>query len=824
MSNCLQVAAGPGDLMALLFAEGIKIVGALCFILAPGLLVTHALRLAKVGIQILPISVGLTLMLLTLFDIPLVCLHLNVGWLIPIWCALCGASIWLCWKKSRTQGCANNFGLVGWLRDLRRGDADAVMAAACWILLAVLSVCLFAGPGYIGGEEEIELIITRKILENPYITFDNTGHLPGLVPTYLLTPLYLFRALLSLLTGLDPVLAQYRLGFIPATLAILSLGSIVQVLTGSARAAKTSVILGALCALLAPLDTLAHSPFMLPGWYRVPNLPPPEAFYRATCSVQIATPICLLLLLMALCETQRWRLYAAAFILMLLTTVQIHAAAAVYVVGLLGLSLIASVLASGTCNPREILSSTFVRRSGMMVIAAFVMLLVYKQCFNMFHQDVEAIEGHQRQFAIANLKESLHHPAQLVTKFPESVFRYNYFKYRGSRYGTSQGIIYMISVVTPALLLGWLCSLLLFGVQREFRTMFLLCVFISVPIVLRLPLFSMLAFTLNTVVFNDVPDHLSFFPYIMLFLAAVAAGDAISKWLVSSGRVERSRLSVCGAVVLCGFASYFVLGGIAESLRREVPWGFSDRALGFYFVAGLCAIALVWLLGRRPWRWEFASDKSLVPALLAIALVLPMIARTYGGITGATVTRNFPRQLARVGRLKTEYDQYSQNIWPSSQLTPGLFDCLTFVRRTVPRQQMFAADPSVIRTVAMLSDQYVVHSGVPFDFVERYFQRYYKPTVSQDAVLPPGKDANDVVPYVAYDPFFQRTARLSPEALAEDAQFVRDFHVDYLLFTPAFHADTDRIFELLRASGVRSTKLYDRTGYALYHIEKAASG
>lgn len=809
--------------MALILVMALKILGALLLVLAPGLLASRLLHLAKNRLQLLPITFGVSLIFLTFIDLPLVCLHLNIFWLLVSWCVLTAVLAFVAWRKGEIQ--ALWLRCIEWLALLKAGDKDTILDAVCCALLLLVAVCLFTGPGYIGGEEEIEMIITRKILENPYWTFDNSGHVPNLVPTYLLTPLYLLRALLSYTTGIDPVVMQYRLGFIPCVMAILSCASIVQVLTGSVRVGQSTVVLGALCTLFSPFDTIRYSPYILPGWQMSPNLPPPNAFYRATCSVQIATPVCILAMLLTVTEKKRWGYYAALFLCMLFTTIQIHATAAVYIMELLGFYMVACGITAIAKKFGDPEANSSLRRSMIMVFAAAALLLTYKQIFNVVHQDIESLEIHQRQFIWSDLMNCLHSWKKIVYQFPQSVYRFDYFKYRGARYDSLWGELKTL-MSAPMMLFSFACSYIYLLFRRHPAPIFLFLVLIGFTIILRMPLFGILALLLNASVFNDIHEHLTFFCYITLFLTAIITSDLISKWLVMTGR---NSYAAVGALFIAGVLSYYYVAPIAQNLQVILNCNSNfDAVLRCFYIGTALVISVVLLLGKQPLHWDFSSYKPLPALLLTLAFILPIAVRNYGEKSSSMISA-LPKNVRKLRHiLSSPYAQYTQNIWGYSKLDQPFYDCLQFVRKSIPPQHIFAADPWLIRTIPLLTNEYIVHSGVPYDFVEQYFVRYYKPYVKQDepgkpvayCLTPGGKNQG----YVGSDPFFQTEGRLSEHALVEDAKFVKDFHVDYVLFTPKFHEGTDELFQAMRrAQLLNAQKLYDKNGYVVYCVNGATS-
>src|SRR5207249_3383779 len=100
-----------------------------------------------------------------------------------------------------------------------------------------------------------------------------------------------------------------------------------------------------------------------------------------------------------------------------------------------------------------------------------------------------------------------------------------------------------------------------------------------------------------------------------------------------------------------------------------------------------------------------------------------------------TVVADAVGALNKLGGLTTAREQFTENYIAERQGIPeDLFQCLVFMRANLPSGTTVAADPEIMRTIPLVANVFVVHSGVPFDFVEDYFLRYYEATIDEETL------------------------------------------------------------------------------------------
>ena len=232
-----------------------------------------------------------------------------------------------------------------------------------------------------------------------------------------------------------------------------------------------------------------------------------------------------------------------------------------------------------------------------------------------------------------------------------------------------------------------------------------------------------------------------------------------------------------------------------------------DIALMLLF-AVVGAVAVVRFVFRRPLS---APPSNRLAVSLAGILLFPLLADA-GGPAGRRIVSSLFSPRRQTSPYDAAVEHYERVHDRQTVLSPGLYNALMHVRGAVPAGRMFAADPMVIRAVPFLTNEYIVHSGVPFDFVEPYFAKYYRTAVSgaQHQVIP-------------IDPLFREDRSLEPDAVEQAEGFVRDFAIDYVLVTPRFHEYTGKMLARLDGRhGWSVMSIHDADDYAIYRIDRDA--
>ncbi|MBI3268373.1 MAG: hypothetical protein HYZ53_05075 [Planctomycetes bacterium] len=131
----------------------------------------------------------------------------------------------------------------------------APTGSACLAALAlgVATLLAFEVGGPVGGEEVVELIVARKLAENPVLAPDNVMHKPETVPTYYYSPLEFNVALLAEATGADVIVVHSKFRGLLCLLAICAFAAwTCSFLPGPTFWSDLLVTAGAAIAFLAP--------------------------------------------------------------------------------------------------------------------------------------------------------------------------------------------------------------------------------------------------------------------------------------------------------------------------------------------------------------------------------------------------------------------------------------------------------------------------------------------------------------------------------------------------------------------------------------------
>ena len=105
-----------------------------------------------------------------------------------------------------------------------------IVMLVLWTLVGAAATVLVAP---ITGEEEVELVIIRKLVESGGPGWDSVMHRPAEVTTYLFTPQFLMEAIVSRLVPTELVGVYAKLRFVYVILAAASLFALARRSIGS---------------------------------------------------------------------------------------------------------------------------------------------------------------------------------------------------------------------------------------------------------------------------------------------------------------------------------------------------------------------------------------------------------------------------------------------------------------------------------------------------------------------------------------------------------------------------------------------------------------
>ncbi|HXG87633.1 MAG TPA: hypothetical protein VNJ02_04790 [Vicinamibacterales bacterium] len=766
-----------------------RIGGAVAFFYLPGLLLVRVARIRLDALELIAAAFAASFALLTILNVPLFVFGLNLTALVWFWAALAVALALVAWRVGTPDATTAEPPSPPW---------HGWLLVTCLVALAGLSVALAAKGALLGGEEEVELIITRKLLESDALIFNQINYLKGLPATYLLVPLQLMRALISAVSGVDPVLAHYRLAFVGPLIVLSGLYGLLVTLgadRGMARAALLAtagwVLFGSLATTKPPfLFTVAETPL----------------FFRGVAVIQLVYVVWLAAALRACAETQdRRAVFTAAAAVLFFAAMFTHGVNAAYdliVLALIAAPALTVALRGGSAGWRR----PDVRAAWLLLLLSVAGVVAYKLAFDAFMPGGEA--GAVRARAeIGQAFTGLFNGwrAALLDLPPPATF-YEYFNVRGTSFAHIDSLF--VRRLTPIATVAMLAAPALWLISADRGRTALAATLVVIPVIARVPFLLLAVVFVNASLFTNAYYHLLIQAFVALILVAIAVGGMAG---AAINRVASQRLRSCLAIVAVAAACLFAWwGGVAADPVAQWTRGHRDEALAIFFAWAITALVGGVLLRERIRSVANLSSPSAVATAITAALLSTLLVATDG--PGTSVIQ------AGLDKLSTpegndEYGAYTENLIGlherQTRFPRELFAALMFIRASIPEGSTFDADPDVIRAIPLMTNQYVVHSGVPFDFVERYFATYYTPTEAGPAA------------YQALDPLFRADRSLDYEATRLAAGMMETFNVDYVLVTPRFHDYTPQLVRRAAVSrGWKSAAVYDSGGFALLAITR----
>lgn len=772
--------------------DAARLILGLLFFLVPGGLLARRARLGLDAVEQLAAAFAVSYTLLMLANIVLFAFHLNIWWLIGMWVVLTLALVVPHLHRRAAPAPAEP------PREDRRTRLGLWLALAS---IATLGIAVYVHGVLLGGEEEIDLIITRKLLENPRLEIDQVNYLRGLSATYLLVPLQLLRAMLSAVTQIDPVVLHYRLGFIGPVIALAALYALVLEFGAGRFVARIALTAAAAWAVFGSLS-VSRPPLLF-------SLGDTPMFVRGVAVIQLVyLPWLVAVVRATRRDTVRRSPYAIAAALLFLAALFTHGVNGAYYLIVLGLVLVAVGVSRLSERPVSIRHASTTVAISLVVIGVFSVVL-YKWAFDTLIPGGEAGAVRTRAEVGAILSRLFADPVSALTELPPPATFYEYFNTRGTTFGHIDSLF--MARLTPVVAIAFLVSPLLWLWRTGASAAAVAAAPVVLPIIARLPLLLVPLVYVNPSLLSSAYYHLAA-PAVAALLAATAR-LATTLTTLTARRPQRGvRIAVTAALVIGFLAVGVWLGGTGAAFVAAIKTHRDQALMTFAGVAVVAALA-GWLL-RRAAGEEHVTRPAVMAGdgawagVLTAALLLPLFLAPEGRAPRlATAAWDKFHAPPAAG----EYARYAENMVGlharQTRFPQGLFEALMFVRAQLPPGATFDADPDVIRAIPLITNHYITHSGVPFDFVERYFMRYYRPNEGGGS------------PYIALDPLFRADRALDDAAARTASEMVHAFKVDYVLVTPAFADYTAELLARAGRHGAFTTELlYSESGYSVIRI------
>lgn len=658
----------------------------------------------------------------------------------------------------RGGGDADRAGLGG----LRRVAGEDRVAAVLLVSLttAVVAFAWVIEPP-ISGEEVVELITVRKLLENPSIALTNVLHRPDAIPTYIFCPYYFMIALVAKLSGLSPFVAYAKLRAVYVAIAFVAFWVVAYRLGGRRRFAT--------CALLALVVLLIVDPDPW-SW--------PASMFPLTRRGAFASGVLLPLFIWVVLYTLRGRwkrrrsmALVASTMLVLTMTHALEAVFALFFAGSLAVSLFCA------CRGRKARWEAVTA-----LLPAVAVLLAYRLVHSIAVRHVVEYEAQRRTVTWASVVGMMHTPFSALAG------------------GVPDGGVYLLTksgAVTPYAVFPVILLPLAILLSRRATVVWAT---MTLPLILYVtPLgYSVLVLaTTSDIMFAG--GYFSFLGFMAFCVIASSVAGALSRTLGAATR----RLSVsptAGAIVLWGCAG--VIGAVVLLPTSEwLMYRFvrtPGLAVAIATAAGMLAIA------ARRFHWAAGMAQlspRTSPLLIAfLCLVIPVLLglRSFPGqIEGSSRGTMWSQFIARrnipsVVDWPAYYPYLQASARPTIDFPRHIVDDLS---RVLPAQSVVVYDPRHSYTLPLLLNVYVVNPGfvlsTDMDYLTRYVRR--------------GTGTGDV------HPLFNDAIRLTNEEL----EFLRRYGVQYIVANPTYQ----RVLSAKLAAFPGAFRLvYSREGFEVYEV------
>lgn len=642
---------------------------------------------------------------------------------------------------------------------LNAGSAATGWTRPAWPLIGAL--VFMAVSGYllqapITGEETVELISIRKILQNPVISLDGIMPEPRVVPTYVVTPYYFFVALLAKVGGTSLFVAYLKMRAVYACLALLVIVALAtRLLPAQASRLGVAVALGFLVLFVADPD-----PWSWPASF-VPLV------RRGGVAAGVLAPVFMLALLVYVTPPAAAPRAMGEWIapgLMLLSLITTHAMEIIYV----------GFFAVGVVAAWALTRSPAIRWRRLITFGAScaVVALGYRVVHARFAQHVYAFDEGPRTQAMAALQQEL---AQGVSSLA----------------GISAAGQYLISTsgaVIPYMILGILLTPVLIAVAPVGGAILWAAAIIPLAVYSSSKLFVLLQLATST----EILFVFSYFTLLgtvsFLACAYLAAAAVSSRWPgLASRPLAVAALTVAGAVV-----GHQVLAVVFRGATTAIV----AYPLALPWVAGLLGLTVV--LRRRRGGAPPIGPALAIPGLVVLVATLAGVAFGLRGFPSQIDSRRepLPQTMARARALPavTDWDAYYPLLQKSANPPIDLPAAIVAdLERLLPPLQTLAADPAHSFSLPVVLNQHIVNPGHVISTSLGYFEKYA--TAGADGVR--------------RHPLFNDTELLSDP----ERQFLAEYGVQFILVNPPFEA---RLRRKLGADPAAFELVYERDGFLLY--------
>jgi hypothetical protein len=596
-----------------------------------------------------------------------------------------------------------------------------------WSLLAIVCVVCFSLCGWflepaITGEETVELISIRKLAENPSISIDGIMPEPGAIPTYVITPYYLFVALITKASGLTMFAAYLKLRALYAPLSVLAVAALAARLFGGKARIVDAVMVGVLVIFAVDPDPWSWPASLVP------------LVRRGGVSAGVIAPIMMLaLLLYAQRDRVAGRAEALVPSLLLLALLTTHAMEIIYV-GFFGAALL---MAAGR-SPRL----SWIRIAEFGAVAA-VTAAAYRAVHSRWASHVYEFDRANREQVLATLK------GEWAAGWP-------------SLSGISAAGKYLIAdsgAVLPLALLGLAAAPLLARIDSAGGTVIWLATALPLAVYASSKLFALLQLATS----SEVLFVFAYFTFLAM-IALLVSVSWMAERLIAVIQSRTQGRSTAGLAAGAG-AVFAVAGGWSLAAVWKV-------AVGLVMAHPMWLVWWTLVIGAAAqWRGGATWPGAIRPQAIAVAAVF--LAGLSIGVRGTGYIEGSVRPHL-IGALSRQSTVPSVLDWPryypvlQRQANPAIdlpAEVVEDLTRLLPPQQIIAADPAHSFSLPVMLNQHIVNPGHVISTSLRYF--------------------NDYAPVDAQGRRQHPLFNDSPDMTPKDFQFLEEYRVQYVIVNPA---------------------------------------
>jgi len=768
--------------------------GVLGVLFVPGELVLRRMGVRPKGWDAVPYAFGASMIIVTGFTV--LCLETRLK---PFSAALALlASTLLLAVLEHTRGTSG----TGTDAEGPSTLAERLLQGTLFATLGVLTYMLFTvggsiSPGSIGDlqEEALHLTILRKLAQNPVLDHFNLMYKPGVAMTYVYPPYHFALALVSRISGLDPIVVYLKFRAVAALVSLLSMRALAAILFGRRWIADLTLF-----ALLILVFNNAAG--QIADFYWAQLLP---VSHLGDFGLGVMFPVMILFLFRYVLGEPNtpFRILAP---LVVFVGLLVHTREVLQLL----LFLSATAVAYFIFDVKE---ARILGRILCMISFTVIVGMLYKVRQNHLASHAVLFEAANRAQFWERLRGIVTQPVLEVLTRPNPEF-----------YGLMGRPFFLFPLFLLPFLWFW---------RPRFWALFLASGLFSCALLIRVPYLSILFIVVTYAEMLVTPARYLFhWGYLLLGVGCACAALLLERAYACAASGARLRLTWADEPQGQGF---------------EAGWGRLPMALGLVFTAASFALgwmgvlALGWLGSETRAHLDWLYFHAIVGSLLCLALLWRFKRIEVPHVSGDQVHHPWAVLVFALGLLTpvfgmgigpslfSQYQRWSRqpplsDFWewyatsPFAENLPG--PLVRFIRQ-LPPGQIFAAPYPFVFAIPVVANQHVISCGhilsTELDFTVPYGRAHgLPPRVFSDTFSGYQERTAYAQMVLAQTPIFR--TREPPE---DTIAYLREYGVQYVVTGPA---QLERFKWLRRMYPSVLEQIYERQQRAVYRVHREAFG